>query len=78
MVAAAVSNSLIGSHFPLLPKLTGTSLKLTKAAPVSVFADWLATMDLTDIGFWLSSASRTLFGKTSAGSEQCFLLPGSR
>lgn len=75
MVAAAVSNNLVANRFPLLPKFSGTTKKLTKATPVGAFADWLATMDLTDVGFWLSSAYSHLVRKDKRRKRAMFFTP---
>lgn len=75
MVVAAVSNSLVERHFPLLPRLTGTTRKVTKAAPVGAFADWLGTMDLTDVGFWLSSAYSHLVHEDRRRKRAMFFTP---
>lgn len=75
MVAAAVSNNLIAQHFPLLQKFSGTTAKLTKAAPVRAFADWLATMDSANAGFWLSSTYSHLVHEDKRRKRAMFFTP---
>lgn len=74
-VIAAVANILVGLHYPLLRRLPGGSLTLTKKVAISNFADWLSVMDLKDIGFWLSSAYAQLIKADKRRKRAMFFTP---
>lgn len=74
-IVAAVANSLGQSRYPLLARLPGGSLTLTKEDPVSAFAKWLSTMDLKDAGFWLSSAYAHLVKADKRRKRAMFFTP---
>lgn len=74
-VIAAVANTLVKGHYPLLARLPGGSFALTKEVPISDFAEWLSAMDLKDIGFWLSSAYAQLVQAKRRRRRAMFFTP---
>jgi adenine-specific DNA-methyltransferase len=74
-VMGAVANSLAAKDFPLLPSLPSTSATLAKATAVREFGDWLASMSLTDTGFWLSSAYSQLMRESKRRKTAMFFTP---
>ncbi len=74
-VIAAVANILVRTRYPLLPRLPGGPLALTKKAPIADFAQWLSPMDIKDVGFWLSSAYAQLVKPAKRRKRAMFFTP---